>query len=219
MDQQRLFRITFLGLVFWASFLFGYWLFSGIYLSCLLLHSYFNAILILLSSPALGFIISTLIHGFIRLFVGIKAEYSLPTNAYRGYYINSLQRAANIIINNRNAELNKNRNLKKLYIYHQIVIRENMKSELISFCVRRMNIYWTQINIMGTIIIGIFFGLCYLSYKSSTCLLDSTYHEFNCQKLYTLIPLVIYYIAAIFHLKRARREVSDIEINWVIKNF
>lgn len=217
MDGQRILRITFLGLVFWGSFLLGYWLFGGQDFSFLSNENLFKIITAIVLSPIFGFILSTIVQEIWKLFRRIKTEYSLPQDdIFINAYFTSLERAANIRINRNTPRTNNF--LNELYLRHQIIVREKMSSELISFCLRRMNIYWTHINIIGTFILGILAGLVFLIYLEwDKCGQIACEPDFK--KYLTLIPLIIYLISAIFHARRARKEASDIENNWMIKTF
>lgn len=221
MDSQRLVRHTFAGIVFTFYLLVFYFLFDGklnlTVLSVINSEAFYLPIAsLLLTTPVIGLIISTLSVAFQHLFDGYRVHYGKLSEllidhtlrnhqAFKAYY--------NANVNNKNG---RRRRIRWMY-YHYMVLRQDIKDDSLKFLERRWNIYWVHSNIFIAIIVAYIIAVtiqmvAFYSHVEKETVPPPVYWQPPTYIIIiTLMITAFYALAAAFQIRNVRREAIVIE--------
>jgi hypothetical protein len=108
---------------------------------------------------------------------------------------------------------NYRNNIKELHLLFNLVLRMKSPSDLSKFVLRRWNIFWMHINIISAIVLGGLFALFLRQYFEGICFWS---YEIIWGRFLLEIPVIIYFVFAISHLREAREEAVEIEFKWLL---
>lgn len=197
---------------------FWFWIFGG---SISKLYNNLNdklaiPIVTVLSSPGLGFMLST-----VYRFIGEKITF-LNRNMYK---IPDLKSKSNIryfqlMIKHFTNEPGiifqdgeyKEENAKILYKNHQVLLRDKaVSNEVIAFLERRHDVIWVTLNTMFSVIIGLFTGFIF-------ALDQKTIGALSCSplKFFLIFCAILYVIISVFRIKELIEETNDFEVQYLV---
>ncbi len=209
MISERLFRHTMPGILFLGSLFVFFLLNSGdpkYVWDMLEKEQYSFLIAILITSPILGLLISTIGIGVLSIFKGYSIYLNNPPNNIKWIVLRDDDELK------RKNEKFTSKELRDYFSKEQIYIRNNIKSETLRYLERRWNYFWIHLNN----ITAIFLSLVFFSF------LD--YHgEKNTVKEGMLISIVIgiaiYVIFAIVRIWFLRKELIQAEEEAILKKY
>ena len=231
MDAERIIRFTIPGWFFIFSLVFHYWAVGGEFKHFdffLFFDNNIKAILSFLaalaSSPALGLVTASIGNRTLHLFLGRKLLFKIPTKEkekeYNRYidalWINlpNLRQEVWALESKLRGSTNASReNIKELHLLFNLVLRMKSPSDLSKFVLRRWNIFWMHINIISAIVLGGLFALFLRQYFEGICFWS---YEIIWGRFLLEIPVIIYFVFAISHLREAREEAVEIEFKWLL---
>ena len=210
MDAERLYRRTIPGILF-LGVLFLFYLLKGgdvkLIANLFQKESFSFLIAILITTPVLGLIISTIALGILHIIVG-----------YRFYLDKPVPRIYDIVLRRNDSlkdELKKNKNSKRVYkefyCKYQSYMRVKLNAETLNFSSRRWNFLWIHLNNITAILLGIFLS-CFLEYSS----IKNNYYKRPFIAIVVLI--VIYLFFAVYQILFIRNESILVEREAVIKS-
>ena len=215
--QERFFRFGIAGLTFLLSVVFGFWYLGG---KLSIIINTKNEIIIttivaIISTPSLGFIISS-INKEIWEYIYPKKELFLnPPNIYKKEYLrmifNAFPEHSGITNIDDTYKIEK---LKTVLLNHQVLMRELANKETIDFSARRVDVFYAQINGIYSVISGIIIGFILNFY-----LYASAVRSFNWIKaLFIVLPIVYVYVGCM-QANRARNESNEFEKRFLLFKF
>src|SRR6266487_3473350 len=210
MDAERLYRRTIPGILF-LGVLFLFYLLKGgdvkFIANLFQKESFSFLIAILITTPVLGLIISTIALGILHIIVG-----------YRFYLDKPVPRIYDIVLRRNDSlkdELKKNKNSKRVYkefyCKYQSYVRVKLNAESLNFLSRRWNFLWIHLNNITAILLGIFLSF-FLEYSS----IKNNYYKRPFIAIVVLI--VIYLFFAVYQILFIRNESILVEREAVIKS-
>ena len=217
--KERTIRFASVGWLFFLSILFGIW-YTGGDLDILLKKvvnisdsKLAEIAIALITTPAIGFIISSITLGILKKIYSRNIEFLKPSPEYEQDYLKKIFTSfhntdSGITLNNESG-IYSITNHDTLYLNHQILLRQTDRKEIIEFITRRMDMYWTHINTIASIILGLMLGL-FIN-------INSFGHHFYFLKMLWLFPLLFYIIAGVYLSKKNLKEVNDFEKRFLIQ--
>ncbi|HVX52848.1 MAG TPA: hypothetical protein VHB48_21995 [Chitinophagaceae bacterium] len=230
--KDRLIRFSFTGIAFPLAILFSYWLSGGDILYFLSSVSidisqtdktiWIPALAAVISSPLLGFMLSSLTRAVVRLILMIfywkkvAGDFLPPKKGYEQLYLRKIF----VTFGNQDSGVGWNNSdytveaPRKIYINHQILLRKNFNEEIILFSQRRMDFYSTQTNTVFAILLGMVFGVVY-QYPN----LKAHCYQFSMAKLLWFLLVLGYIIVGSYLAWRNLDDSNDFEKRVVLKYF
>jgi len=169
---------------------------------------YLFFIAILITSPILGLIISTIGLGILHVFCGYSFYLSNPSIKTKWVILRQNDPMKSIP---ETQKLNRSQ-LKEYFYKHQAFIREKFDTETLRFLERRWNFLWIHLNNSTAILLSIILSF-FLDYSGDK----------NTLKMGMLISiasfLLFYLIFAIYRIISLRKEVINIEEEAIIRKY
>jgi len=237
LDTARIFRFSIPGWFLIYSFIFHYWLSGGQFELLKILSDSFSLILTFLialtTSPVLGFIASTIGTFILHIIFGYRFLLKLPQNCEesKNYFFalnvhlksmrlyNEVVKLDSALKKLPSVDISSNifcrKNIRVFYILFNLILRMKAQNALTEYTMRRWTIFWTHINSITSLILGLFLAVliqCYNGHNLFNLLL-----RFFDNKIMLEIPMLIYVIAAIWHLVEAQKSATEIEYKWLIE--
>lgn len=214
MDSNRIIRYTFPGISFAMSILLFDYVFGGRFLFELWNRATDGQIPLelltlfatgLISTPVLGFMLSTLTHEIWKPSYLFRVPPKLETD-----YLKALRALApnNVIPRD---PFKKDKNI--LIEIHQILLRSLTPNEPLGYTQRRFTMILVHLNILGSIAAALVFAIPY-NLGNDAIELKNIFKEWP--KIYIILLYVIYCWYGIKAFKRNRRESNNFEIQWII---
>ena len=196
------------GLIFILSVVFSFWYFGGkIEKSDLTDNPTIIGIAIsIFSTPILGFVISALGSGILKLLYGISQKFLPPDECIEKEYYEMLERNFP-----QNFKRIQNRDYDHISLNHQILFRKWANPEVMKYTARRMDIYWSHVNTITSILAGFIIGCFILLYTKKNQL------EYSCAKFYWIVPFVIYFFIGWWIARQDLKESNDFEKGFLVK--
>lgn len=237
MDAERIYRFSLPGIVLFLSISLHLWFF-GYNIDKIIsifpnhnkeFESIIQLLIIVFSSPALGFIISSIPVYIIKLYMGDKLNFKIPNNIeqIKLYYeklkyflnekyftdrINNLKNKHLDSLNN--GELFSKEDISNLYRYFIYAIREINSEPVNKHTLRRWNIFYLHLNISFALLLGIFISIIIFI---CGCPYDDMINKSCCVlKLFLELIFLIYLISSIYFMKKSRKEVIEIECDLIL---
>ena len=213
--QERIFRFGHSGITFLLTTYFGFWYFGGVIdkdtLSFFEKNYITTIIAAFISTPILGFIISSF--GSVLLKSrGVKHKFCLPLEEFQNDYFELLNKH---FPNDSNSTLDpeNKKNLETISMNHQILFRQYAKEEVMKYTCRRMDVYWTHVNTITSIIVSLIFSLWLVHYTKETEL------DFQSMaKTIWIIPIGLYIIIGILLAVQNLKESNHFEKKFLIND-
>jgi hypothetical protein len=220
--KDRVTRFGLSGLTFIVSCVFGYWLLGGeISFSQLPFKKYLiSSLVAFASTPAFGFVLSSIIVGFLKLVFSQKVEFLKP-NPKSSYYEDYCKKIlcryetldSGVGITAKSGVVNfEIENFDLLFICHQVLFRNCGNSEAIGFSTRRMDLYWSQLNTFFSITFGSLVGMLIFSHEC-----NFIFGDFDIYKSLCIIPIILYLTLSLHQACKAKKESNDFEKMYIVK--
>ena len=211
MDTERLYRRSMPGIFFVGVLFFSYLLFGGdssYVVNSINNENYSFLIAILVTTPIIGFIISSITISIFHKCQGHKFYINNPPSTkIKEVILNSDHRLFT------NVEKLSKPELQEFYCIYQVYIRISLNSESLRFLERRWNFYWIHINNIAAIFLGLLFS-AFLNYKDS-----NTPIKPKCWLLTGIaIGIFAYLIVAIYQSCFLKKEILQLEEEAVIRS-
>jgi len=212
MNAERLYRHSMPGILFLAAlFLFYLLLRQGdptyVY-NILKNENYLFFIAILITSPILGLLISTISHWLLDLVFGYTLYLNNPSDNIKWIVLRN-DDPLNAIPKNKKFDKAQMRNF---FCKYQVHVRKKINSETLRFLERRWNFFWIHYNNITAIIMSFIF-----------CFFLECGSEINGIKKGLLISilggLILYIIAASYRMSILIKEVTATEEEAILKNY
>lgn len=214
MPTTRLLRYTLSGSAFIFFGLFFFWFLGGsLALRDIERIDFVKIATLILSTPLLGIVISTIVFESLVIAIGYRTYYYVPENIDIIKWIlkeKSTTTKTEIRLRKKlNTNDIQNRSFsKELYPFYQIKVRKHVMGRSLSFLERKWAVIWVHRNILGAIIIAFMINvisrLCQGNANGVILKLD----------IYKTIPFVIilmYMLFAYRHIKYAIKVATDFE--------
>jgi hypothetical protein len=233
MNESRIFRITISGGIFIFSTFLHYCIFGGEFKDFRMENSDYKVlvgiIVMIASSPALGFILSTITLAILHLLFGYKLHFLFSNNQIerQNFYKYMLflssseelkDKIRNLIhkLDNKKFKwyfFKKNcyhrKNFKQLFNIFELLIKIHAQNNVTEYIVRRWNIFWTHVNNISSIVYGLITGLVL-----KDCLVDQEL-VFSFPKLIAETFIIVYLSAGLWQLFSARKSAIEVENMWL----
>lgn len=217
--QERIFRFGISGLVFLLAILFGYWFWGGnigILIkenSILNEQSILSVLTIIISTPAIGFIISSINKEFWEFCIPGQKLFQLPSKKIEQDYLKIIDNEMPLNSGVKGSEEKfKISDTETVFLNQQILIRKQVENkEILAFAARRMDIVYAQINGFYSIIFGFAIG-----WVVSLSISNNSTHFPSYPKVLWLLPILMYLAVAFRQAKKALREANDFEKQYLI---
>lgn len=163
MDSDRLVRQSFPGILFFVYLAFFYLMITGNFenLNTLLSgESILKVIGIVVTTPVIGFIISTLTMGVLELVIGYHCHYGFPTTKILTAIFKrnpNLQEQHKLYGKPKTFllfEAKQRAYLRDMYIDYMI-LRQEIEGDKLKFLARRWNIYWVHLFNIAAILLAL----------------------------------------------------------------
>ncbi len=213
--KERTIRFGYLGIIFLLTAAFAIWYTDGKLPNLLKTENngkLIELLIAVISTPGLGFMLSSIAIGILRTFCKKNYEFLLPKKEYAQKYYNFIHDSFNKMNSgidfDETTGLYSVKNFNTLYINHQILLRQVDKIEIINFLTRRMDIYWTHVNTIFSIISGFLFGfiVSYPFHRSPDFL-----------KMLWIIPVLLYIYFGYHSAIKLLMESNDFEKRFLLK--
>jgi hypothetical protein len=196
--------------------LFFYWLFgtSIPFFNSIIENLKLAEILIsFVSTPILGFVISTIATQIVRIWMlPNRIEFLEPKDNFRIAYLEQINTSFNPNISGL-GEIDGQINIvdiKLLYLAHTSLFLSRANSEAILFSSRRLDVYHMHVSTIGSIILGFLIAII-------LCLNYGILGHFNFLKTISTIPILAYIFLGIIHARRSLHEANDFEKIYLLK--
>ncbi|MBL7730652.1 MAG: hypothetical protein JNM88_05700 [Chitinophagaceae bacterium] len=165
---------------------------------------------IIISLPALGFILSSITLELWRKFNPKKDLFLEPSpeieTAYYTMLFNRFKDKSGVkMLDESPRAINKT----TIQLNHQILLRKSENKEAIEFSVRRLDVFYTHINNSYTIIIGLIIG-------SIICICNSKIGNSISLKILSILPLLGYLLVARIQSAKALFESNEFEKRYLL---
>lgn len=234
MDESRIFRVSISGGICIFSILFHYWILGGDFNKIKFdpdeYSELIGIIIIVISSPALGYIISTIAVAVLHFLFSYRLHFFLPKEMENRllFYSNLISIVNSTPTKNKlltivdriesrpipkliticNGKYKKD--LKDLYQIFILAIRILNNEQITNHVVRLWNTFWTHINNIAAIFWGLFFAIVLRNYFDES-FKSISHYEFSPELLIFELPIILYVLFAIWHLINSRNLAIDLE--------
>jgi hypothetical protein len=214
--KDRIFRFGLTGLTFITSIFFGNWLMGGDQINVFFNKDYLKIIIFILSlitTPIVGFIVSSIIIGIYKYFDYKNVDFLPPSKEYEQEYLAKMYGifsniGSGISYSNDKYSIT---DYNEVLINHQLLFRKIDNEEAVLFTVRRMDQYWTQLNTIFSILAGMGIGII-MELQINGCI----NRTFLLYKFILFILIVIYIILGWQQGRKALLQVNDFEKKYIL---
>ncbi len=214
--KDRIFRFSFVGITLIISIIFWYWLLGGdIYRIFKLDFNLIAKISIpIITSPIIGFLITSTSIGIIKSMYNKKLEYDivLQDKTYLEYIHSKFKEDSGINVVN---DIYTISDKKTVSLNHNILFRTISKEEIINYALRRFDVFYSIINFNFAVYFAFIFGLLFRLYFDSLTKEPASY-EFSIYKLLLILPIVIISVFSLVHAFYAKKEALEFEARVLI---
>lgn len=211
MDQDRIIRISFPGIAIIITILATNWTFGGTLFSFISDTKSFEILTkiaaLVLTTPVLGFVISSIVHRFTEENKLFKIPNELLDNYRKALRTLAPYRPLN------DEDFDKPFKSDVIMV-HQAIIRSLMTEESLLYTTRRFTMFWTHRNLFWAILLGMIAG--FLSAISDMKFGIESTSDLFVIKSSILIMLTFYLIAANNRASYNLKQSNLFEINWII---
>ena len=241
MDTGRTYRYAIPGWIFIFWLVFHFWIIGGsAYVPSIPKESVtiiLGFVVALASSPALGFVISSLANAIIHFFFGYTVHFKYPDDSSeRSEFFQSLRsqlRAEGLARELDSAVLslkdvahvrlflqirNKRaaKGMRSVFFLSQTVLRSK-SLPILEFADRRSTIYWTQVNSIAALFLGFLLALLLRFYFDHYLGPGVWSHPNIWHRWWLEGPLAVYVAIGVWHLLEARLGTLEVEYNWLMR--
>lgn len=218
MPTDRIFKFSIPGLMFLFSMIFFDHLLGGNLINRFIeadTDHLLTLISILISSPLIGIVFSTVAVGILQLkFVcGYKIWYYPPNAEIVKYALRDVTELKDSVKKDIEDEAKKKWKkdaiVKKFYPYYQAKVRQHIKDEQMNFLERRWSVYWVHVNNISMIAFSLIIAL--ILRKSSECGFSCLDHDYATHKLIGIGVLILYVFFGIKNACNSRRDATRFE--------
>jgi uncharacterized protein YacL len=216
--KDRVIRFGLTGLTFMLSIIFGVWYFGGQeILTCIFKYistsnniiDLFGIVIPIITSPIIGFIISSTGIGLIECCWWKKWTLFLePTAKLRNEYLqlihDKFDQGSGIDFNNETSTYTISDH-SLVYLNHQTLFRQRARGEVMEFTLRRMDLYRSYENTAFSILYGLFIGL-FINF-----FLRGTLGQISYTKICWILPIFLYFFFGFAQAKKALTESNNFE--------
>jgi hypothetical protein len=186
------------------------------------------------SAPTLGFLLSSVYVEIGQILLGYSFHVKVPKNPELICNYFAKMRA---LLNDETLRSDLNRiegvfiedhkRLKKVsrrdgvyrdvHLYFNLILRLKAPQELLSYSLRRWNIFWTHINTLSSIVLGVLSGYIAVQIAHGS---PRTYDAIGLHQLLFLTvcaSILFYGLVAVLQIKRTQRDATEIEYMWLLE--
>lgn len=209
MPSDRIFKFSIPGIMFFLTLVFFDYLFGGTLFKLFEENNIVSLIALLLSSPIVGVIFSTIAVTLLQWRFGYKIWFYPPKNEeIINYTLQENLALKDRIINEEKMSWEDKKTLKKYYPYYQVKVRRHLNDQQMSFLDRRWSTYWTSINnIAATVFSFLIAGIIGLR----NCILHLSSIDVTLVHVIGLFTIVAYCYSAFVNLRNSKQDATITE--------
>jgi phosphate/sulfate permease len=224
--NERTIRFGFSGVTFILSLIFFYWWVGGSLLCILPMkdqQNWLNIAISVISTPVIGFILSSIGTSVVRQCLPNRIEFREPSEPIRPMYYREIVSYSRIKLPGINPSGNeyilegkgktRRSNVRRIYLVHASLFIKKATDEAIKFSSRRIDVYYMHVSLISSIVIAFFVSIV-IAWQNNVF----SKATFDCRKLTWILFFIVYFVIGFCQAKKNLIEGNELEKIYLINN-